>query len=93
MVLTFFFVFLAYFLVDALFVVYMKEVEKNHPLRAGVTAALMYVFYAYGVVSYTKDSIFIIAIAAGSFLGTALVVYWQNRKKPDAIPASDIRKT
>ena len=71
--LTFFFVFLAYFLVDALFVVYMRYVENNRPLRAGVTAATMYVLYAYGVVAYTKDAIFIVAIAAGSFLGTSLV--------------------
>ena len=82
MILTFALVFLAYFLVDALFVVYMKQVETNHPLRAGATAATMYVFYAFGVVAFTRDTIFILAIASGSFLGTALVVWWHNREKP-----------
>ena len=79
--LTFILVFLAYVMVDALCVVYIKQVEKNRPLGAGAAAAMMYVFLAYGVVSYTENSIFILAIAAGSFAGTALAVWWQNRKE------------
>lgn len=81
MIVTFALVFLAYFLVDALFVVYMKQVSDNHPLRAGLAASTMYVFYAFGVVAFTQDLIFILAIAGGSFFGTAFVVWWHNRKR------------
>jgi len=77
--LTFFLVFLAYFFVDALFVVYMKCVEKYWAIRSGAIAAIMYVLYAYGVVAYAKEPIYILAIALGSFFGTASVVAIQKR--------------
>jgi len=77
---TFILVFIAYFFIDALFVVYMKYVKEHLPWRSGFVAALMYVLTAYGVVSFTKDPIYILAIAGGSLFGTALVVRWQTPK-------------
>lgn len=90
---TFVLVFLAYFCMDALFIFYLKYVKENRPCLSGIAAALMYVLMAYGVVSFTKDLIFIVPIACGSFLGTSLVVWWQHRKETDAVSDTNSRTT
>jgi hypothetical protein len=77
---TFFLVFLAYFLIDAICIVYLRFVKEHLPWRSGTAAALMYCLTAYGVVSYTEDPIYILAIAGGSFFGTACAVWWQTPK-------------
>lgn len=66
--------FVAYLFVDALYVLYTKAVVKQRPIYAANVGTLMYFMSAYGIINYTHNWLYILPIAAGSWLGTYLTV-------------------
>lgn len=73
-VLTFIGVLVSYLLVDAMYARYTIEIVNENATRAATIGALMHVLLAYGVLSYTQNALYIIAIVIGSWIGTYYVV-------------------
>lgn len=72
-------VFLAYFLVDALYAYYTFSVTRTRPLRAAASGSLVYVLLAVGVIGYTRNAWYLVPMVLGSFLGTYLIVERKRR--------------
>jgi uncharacterized membrane protein len=67
-------VFAATLVTDALWALYMVHVSKKSPFRAAGYGSLIHILSAFTVISYTKDTLYIIPLVIGSFLGTYLTV-------------------
>lgn len=79
-------VFVSYVVVDAMYAYYTFAIANRRAMRAATTGALMHFLLAVGVLSYVENILYLIPIAAGSWLGTFLVVSWQERKHNPQIP-------
>lgn len=66
-------VFIGYVIVDGMYVYYTLTVVKRQAFRAASVSFVMNFILAAGVFSYTKNFIYVIPIALGSFVGTYLV--------------------
>ncbi len=67
-------VFVAYTLVDGLYAYYTIAVVNRDAFKSATTGAAMHFLLALGVISYVKNYLYIIPLAAGSWLGTYIVV-------------------
>jgi hypothetical protein len=67
-------VFVAYFLIDILYALYVISVGKRAAFQAAVISSMLYSLAAYGVVTYSKNFLYVIPLALGAFLGTYVVV-------------------
>ena len=65
--------FLGYLAVDGMYAYYTLAVVKRNALAAASTSFVMHFILAAGVLSYTKNFIYVIPLACGSFIGTYLV--------------------
>jgi hypothetical protein len=72
-------VFVVYIFIDALYSGYTLSVAGHKPYAAATMGSLIYFFTALGVISYTQNYLYIIPIAAGSWIGTFAVVYNARR--------------
>jgi len=72
-------VFMVYFVLDWLWVVYMKAAEKNRAVLAGLSAMMLYLGGVLGTLSVFDEHSLIWSILAGSFLGTYAVVRFTGR--------------
>ena len=75
---TAFLVFLAYVVIDILYALYVVYVGKRNAVGAAAASALLYSLSAYGVVTFSKNILYIIPLAAGAFLGTYFTVKYQK---------------
>jgi hypothetical protein len=73
---------MSYFALDILFVFYTYAVVKRKPLRAATTAGSMYFLMAVGIMSYVDNPLYLIPLAAGSWVGTYIMV-WYESKRPE----------
>jgi lipoprotein signal peptidase len=71
---TFLLVVVIYTITDALYTKWMYQVTKRQPWHAAVTAMVLAACIAFGVLSYTSNHLYIIAVILGSGIGTYLVV-------------------
>lgn len=71
-------VFAAYFFVDFLYAFYTLCVVQKRALAASNSAAVMYFLLAIGVLSYTKNYLYLIPIVGGSWLGTFVLLKWKS---------------
>lgn len=78
-ILTAFIVFFTYVIIDILYALYIIYVEKNQALKSALVSSLIYSFGAMGILNFSKNYLYIIPLAIGSFLGTYLVVLFKNR--------------
>lgn len=76
--LIFLFVFVATLVTDALWALYMIHVGKKNPVRSASYGSLIHILSAFTVISYTKDTLYIIPLVLGSFLGTYLTVKYMK---------------
>lgn len=76
-----FMIFVAYIVLDILFALYTLAVSELRPIQASNAGSLMYFLLGFTVFTYTKNPLYIPAIAAGSWIGTYLVVEHKRRKK------------
>jgi|SRR3989344_587846 len=74
------FIFVAYFLLDIMYVLYTFAVVNKKPAAAANTASLMYTLMAFGIFNYTQNFLYIMPVGLGSWLGTYIVVVRERSK-------------
>lgn len=65
--------FFGYLVVDGMYAYYTLAVVKRRALVAASTSFVMHFILAAGVLSYTKNFLYVVPLALGSFVGTYLV--------------------
>ena len=70
--------FATYVVVDVLYALYIVCVERRDALRAAALSAILYSLLAFGVVTYSQNTLYLIPIAAGAFVGTYVTVRYQG---------------
>jgi hypothetical protein len=68
-----------YVVVDGMYAYYTLAVVKRRALAAASTSFIMHFILAAGVFSYTKNFIYVIPLALGSFVGTYLVTRFSKQ--------------
>lgn len=71
-------VFLTYVLIDILYAFYVIYVGKRDALKAALSSSALYSLAAYGVITYSRNIVYVIPLALGAFLGTYLVVKYMK---------------
>jgi tryptophan-rich sensory protein len=71
-------VFTTYFVVDILYARYITEVAKKRAFRAAVISCFLYSLLAYGVISYSRNTLYLVPLVCGAFLGTYVTVRFQR---------------
>lgn len=74
-------IFATYVAVDILYALYIICVEKRQALRAAAISAVLYSLLAYGVITYSKNPLYLVPLAAGAFLGTFLTVRFHGGQR------------
>jgi len=72
-------IFATYTIIDMLYAKYIMYVNAKKAFSAAVTTSIIYSLLAFGVVSYSKNILYLIPLAAGAFLGTYLTVRFFHR--------------
>lgn len=67
-------VFLCYAVTDGLYSHWMYTVAERKPLPSALTAMSILLIAAFGVISYTSNPLYVIAMGLGSCLGSYVVV-------------------
>jgi hypothetical protein len=75
-----FLVFLIYIIIDGLYAKYTLDVVAKKPIQSANIGALMHIFLAFGVISYTENVLYIVPLVLGSWLGTYLMVKFDKKK-------------
>jgi uncharacterized MnhB-related membrane protein len=75
---TAFLILIVYIVVDMLYAYYIIQVEQRNPLRAALVSSVLYSLLAYGVVSYSRNLLYLFPLATGAFIGTYLTVWWKR---------------
>lgn len=73
-------IFFIYIFIDALYTLYIINVEKRNALYAASVSALIYSLLAYGIVNYSKNIYYLIPLSSGAFIGTYLTVLFNRHK-------------
>lgn len=71
-------IFVVYVIIDCLYALYIMSVEKRSALQAAAISSLLYSLIAFGVVSYSKNILYLIPLASGAFIGTYITVWWKK---------------
>lgn len=75
-------IFGTYVLIDMLYAWYVLCVGARKAVTAACLTAVIYSLLAYGVVSYSKNILYLIPLASGAFLGTYLTVRFHPNTPP-----------
>ena len=75
---TAFLILIVYIVVDMLYAYYIIQVEQRNPMKAAIVSSVLYSLLAYGVVSYSKNILYLFPLATGAFIGTYLTVWWKR---------------
>ena len=67
-----------YIIVDMLYAYYIIQVEQRNPMKAALVSSVLYSLLAYGVVSYSRNILYLFPLATGAFIGTYLTVWWKR---------------
>jgi hypothetical protein len=67
-----------YIIVDMLYAYYIIQVEQRNPMKAAIVSSILYSLLAYGVVSYSRNLLYLFPLATGAFIGTYLTVWWKR---------------
>ncbi len=71
--------FVGYIVVDGLYAYYTLAIVKRQALTAASTSLVMHFILAAGVLSYTRNYLYVIPLALGSFVGTYLVTKYSKQ--------------
>ncbi len=66
--------FAAYIVVDALYAEYTLRVMQYKEYSAATIGAVIHLILAFGVLQYVQNFLYVIPIAAGSWVGTFIVI-------------------
>jgi hypothetical protein len=75
--------FLAVFMMDLCWAIYIRQVDKGNALNAGLWASFLFLTAAVATVSYVSDPWLMIPATAGAFLGTVAGVI--KNRRADAV--------
>ena len=70
--------FATYVVIDVLYALYIVLVERRNAPAAAAVSAVLYALLAFGVVTYSKNPLYLLPIAAGAFVGTYITVSRQR---------------
>lgn len=71
-------VFVTYFLIDILYAFYVIYVGKRDAMRSALASSALYSLAAYGVITYSRNIMYVLPLAAGAFLGTYVIVKFKK---------------
>jgi hypothetical protein len=71
-------VFVTYFLIDILYAFYVIYVGKRDAVRSALASSALYSLAAYGVITYSRNIIYVLPLALGAFLGTYVIVKFKK---------------
>jgi hypothetical protein len=71
-------VFATYVLIDILYAIYVIQVGKRNAMKAAFASSALYSLAAYGVITYSRNIVYVIPLAIGAFLGTYVVVKYMK---------------
>ncbi|TXH08081.1 MAG: hypothetical protein E6Q06_00615 [Candidatus Moraniibacteriota bacterium] len=74
-------VFVAYMLIDGLYVAYTYSIVKKEPAVAATMGATMYLLIAFGVINFVDNFLYVIPLVLGSWLGTYFIVRRERDKE------------
>ena len=74
-------IFVAYIIVDGLYVTYTLAVTNLKPIKAANVSSITYLILAIGVISYVENFLYVIPMALGSWVGTYFVVSRRKNNK------------
>ncbi len=78
-------VFIAVFLTDTLWVLYVRRTSQGKALSAAFFGTIIWFFGAYVVISYIQDQKHIITAALASFIGTYYAVKHDEKRRKEKI--------
>jgi uncharacterized membrane protein len=67
-------VFATYVLIDILYAAYILEVGKRRAFRAALLSSVIYGLLAYGILTYSHNTLYLVPLVLGAFSGTYLTV-------------------
>lgn len=73
-------IFIAYLVVDALYAQYTLHVTQYKAFSAATIGSLMHFILAFGVLNYVNNYLYVIPLAAGSWIGTYIIVARERKK-------------
>ena len=73
-------IFVTYVIIDILYAMYVICVSKRQAVNAAFVSSFLYSLGAYGVISYSKNPLYVVPLAVGAFLGTYIVVKYNSRE-------------
>ena len=71
-------IFVTYVAIDMLYAWYIMSVNKRHAITAAILTSIIYSLLAFGVVSYSKNILYLIPLASGAFIGTFVMVKFKQ---------------
>jgi uncharacterized membrane protein len=71
-------VFATYVVIDVLYAAYIIAVGDRRAVRAAALSSVIYGLLAYGVVTFSKNIMYLVPLAAGAFVGTYITVKWRH---------------
>lgn len=71
-------VFFTYIIMDVFYALYVIYVGKRQAFASAVFSAGIYSLGAYGIVTFSKNLLYIVPLAAGAFLGTYVIVKYKK---------------
>lgn len=71
-------VFATYVVIDVLYAAYIIAVGDRRAVRAAALSSVIYGLLAYGVVTFSKNIMYLVPLAAGAFVGTYITVRWRH---------------
>ena len=73
-------IFVAYVVVDILYVYYTLYVTRLRAMAAANTSVAIYLIAIFGVLNYVNNYLYTVPIAIGAWVGTYVTVEWEKRK-------------
>lgn len=71
-------IFFVYTVIDCLYAAYIISVNRGQAVLASTCTAIIYSLLAFGVLSYSKNTWYLIPLASGAFLGTFITVKFRK---------------
>jgi hypothetical protein len=71
-------IFVTYVAIDMMYAWYVICVGKRQAFTAALLTSMIYSLLAFGVVSYSKNILYLVPLASGAFFGTFVMVKFKK---------------
>ncbi|NDD99235.1 hypothetical protein EB008_02940 [bacterium] len=72
-------IFVTYILIDILYAAYIIFVANGRAFLSALVSSGIYGLIAFGVVTFSRNFLYLIPLVAGAFIGTYVVVKFQKK--------------